>query len=248
MNMDTETDMSETAEATELPEMTETPDVQDAPEVQEQEVPETEAEFDFDFWDKDQEQTPETEEKQEEQAEEGLIDGFDLTECPEIPEDMHGGLGEIARKNGIAGAAASAMLKESLSLANKRAAEQNKAEMAALKRELGKDFEAEMDATARYMARMAKKAGLSKEDCSILMSPKGYRLMSAIRKASGESETIRGGGQPAPKMSIEEQMDAIYNNETDYNALTNPMDPRHREVNDRMNKLVHALEESKRRR
>lgn len=245
MNMDTETDMTETAEETELPEMNETPEVQDAPEVQEQEGQEEE-DIDLDFWDKDQEQPQE--EKQEEQSEGGLPEGFDLTECPAIPEDMHGGLGAIARKHGIAGAAASAMLKEALSLADQRAAEQNKAELAALKRELGKDFRAEIDATAGFMARMAKKAGLSKEDCSILMSPKGYRLMSAIRKASGESETIRGGGQPAPKMSIEEQMDAIYNNETDYNALTNPMDPRHREVNDRMNKLVHALEESKRRR
>lgn len=245
--MDTETDMSETAEENELPEMTETPEVQDTPEVQEQEVPETEEEdIDLDFWDKDQEQPQE--EKQEEQTGDGLPEGFDLTECPAIPEDMHGGLGAIARKHGIAGAAASAMLKEALSLADQRAAAQNKAEMAALKRELGKDFRAEIDATAGFMARMAKKAGLSKEDCSILMSPKGYRLMSAIRKAAGESETIRGGGQTAPKMSIEEQMDAIYNNETDYNALTNPMDPRHREVNDRMNKLVHALEESKRRR
>lgn len=245
MNMDTETDMSETAEETELPEMNETPEVQDAPEVHEQEVPETEEEIDLDFWDKDTEKQEET---QEEQTEGGLPEGFDLTECPAIPEDMHGGLGAIARKHGIAGAAASAMLKEALSLADQRAAAQNKVEMAALKRELGKDFRAEIDATAGFMARMAKKAGLSKEDCSILMSPKGYRLMSAIRKATGESETLRGGGQPAPKMSIEEQMDAIYNNETDYNALTNPMDPRHREVNDRMNKLVHALEESKRRR
>lgn len=242
--MDTETDMTETPEDTELPEMTDTPDVQDTPEVNEQ----TETEdIDLDFWDKDRE-PEEQEEKQEEQTGDGLPEGFDLTECPAIPEDMHGGLGAIARKHGIAGAAASAMLKEALSLADQRAAEQNKAELAALKRELGKDFRAEIDATAGFMARMAKKAGLSKEDCAILMSPKGYRLMSAIRKASGESETIRGGAQAAPKMSIEEQMDAIYNNEADYNALVNPMDPRHREVNDRMNKLVHALEESKRRR
>lgn len=242
--MDTETDMTETPEETELPEMNETPEVQDTPE--EQEVPETEEEdIDLDFWDKDQEQKQE--EKQEEQQE-GVLEGFDLTECPAIPEDMHGGLGAIARKHGIAGAAASAMLKEALSLADKRAAEQNKAELAALKRELGKDFRAEIDATAGFMARMAKKAGLSRDDCAILMSPKGYRLMSAIRKASGESGTIRGGAQAAPKMSIEEQMDAIYNNEADYNALVNPMDPRHGEVNTRMNKLVHALEESKRRR
>lgn len=245
--MDTEpTDMTETPEPTKAPE-TATPDVQDTPAVNEQ--PETD-DINLDFWDKDQETEEQkaTDTQSEETEETGQLEGFDLSECAGIPEDMHSDLADIARKNGLPGAPAAAMLSQAMELASKREAERYREGISELKRELGKNFDAEMEATGRYMARLTKKAGLTKEDCKILMSPNGYRLFMAMRRAAGESDTIRGGAQAAPKPSIEEQIDAIYNNEADYNALVNPMDTRHGEVNARMNKLVHALEESKRRR
>lgn len=162
---------------------------------------------------------------------------FDLGEDSAIPEVFHQPLAEAAKELGLDGGKAAGLLNRALSIVQEVEDAANREAGAALRSEWGNGFDSRVAATRRFMARMGKQAGLSAGDMQVLMSPRGFKLMDAVRRSVGERSAPVGAGAVKP-LSVEEQIDAIYNNKEDYAALINPGNPRYREVNDRLNALM----------
>lgn len=212
-------------------EATETPNVPEPP---------VEAEVNpFAFGESDLEQPGEVE-----QPEVGDTEGtgsyeFNLGEDSGIPQHLHGGLAERAQQLGLDGSKAAEYLNAAMSYAQEMEAQAAKESGAALRQEWGSEFDARVNATKQFMVRMSQKAGLSIEQMSILMSPNGFRLMNAIRQASG-GENVRYAGSPqnTPKMTPEQELEEIYADPVKYHALITPGDPQHKMVNRRVNELL----------
>lgn len=162
---------------------------------------------------------------------------FDLGEDSAIPEVFHQPLAEASKELGLDGGKAAGLLNRALAIVQEQELAANREAGAALRSEWGNEFDSRVAATRRFMARMGKQAGLSAGDMQVLMSPRGFKLMDAIRRSVGERSVPVGAGAVKP-LSVEEQIDAIYNNKEDYAALINPGNPRYREVNDRLNALM----------
>jgi len=195
----------------------------------------------FAFTDSDFEQPENTEDvntEVEETGEESSYE-FNLGDDSSIPQHLHSGLAERAQQLGLDGSKAAEYLNAAMSYAQEVEAQMAKESGEALRKEWGSEFDAKVDATKQFMVRMSKKAGLSAEQMGILMSPNGFRLMNAIRQASG-GENVRYAGNPqnAPKMTPEQELEEIYADPVKYHALITPGDPQHKIVNRRVNELL----------
>ena len=164
---------------------------------------------------------------------------FNLGDDSSIPQYLHGGLAERAQQLGLDGSKAAEYLNAAMNYAQEMEAQAARESGAALRKEWGSDFDAKVNATKQFMVRMSQKAGLSIEQMSILMSPNGFRLMNAIRQASG-GENVRYAGSPqnTPKLSAEQELEEIYADPVKYHALITPGDPQHKIVNRRVNELL----------
>lgn len=164
---------------------------------------------------------------------------FDLGEQTAIPQTMHAGLAARAQELGLDGAKAAQYLNAAMAYAKEVDQQVAKESGAALRQEWGSAFNDNVAATKSFMARMSKKAGLTTDQMQVLMSPNGFRLMNAIRVASGgESSRYAGTPQNTPKLSAEQELEEIYADPQKYHALINPGDPMHRIVNRRVNQLL----------
>lgn len=155
-----------------------------------------------------------------------------------IPDSLHEPLGKVAQKLGLESGKAASLLTEALAVVREQETALNKQLGLKLREEWGNEFDSRVKATKRFMARMAQQSGLSNEQMAVLMSPNGFRLMDAIRQSVGEPRGIAGNPAHAKAPTVQEQIDAIYNDPNEYAALINPADPRYMEVNDKMNKLL----------
>lgn len=193
----------------------------------------------FAFTETDLEQPMETAETTGEENTNGGEYEFNLGEDSSIPQHLHRGLAERAQQLGLDGSKAAEYLNAAMSYAQEMEAQAAKESGAALRQEWGSEFDARVNATKQFMVRMSQKAGLSIEQMSILMSPNGFRLMNAIRQASG-GENVRYAGNPqsAPKMTPEQELEEIYADPVKYHALITPGDPQHKIVNRRVNELL----------
>lgn len=160
---------------------------------------------------------------------------FDLGENSGIPDFLHQGLGSIAQKAGIDASKASTFMREAMAHAKAEDQRLMKEDAAKLKEELGDKFEPTIKATKSFMARAAKKAGLNAQDMALLASPRGIRLMNAIREQVSESSSIAGKG--APVMTNEQKIEAIMNDPEKFLALSDSTHPQHSNVNAELNRL-----------
>ena len=110
------------------------------------------------------------------------------------------------------------------------------ADDAALKADWGADYQTNMTECEAFVKRLSAKAGLTDADVAVLATPKGMRLVQAIRTEVGE-------GQAATARRVSEA-DASWArgvmtnpNHPDYHAFHNTSDPRWREVNKRYNAI-----------
>jgi len=108
---------------------------------------------------------------------------------------------------------------------------------AALKDDWGADYEANKDECQAFVKRMSAKAGLTEEDVAVLATPKGMRLIQAIRTEVGEGAAAVG--VPAVSADDESWAREVMTNpqHADYKAFHNPSDPRWRSLNARYNKV-----------
>lgn len=111
------------------------------------------------------------------------------------------------------------------------------ADDAALKDDWGADYEANKEECRAFVKRMSAKAGLTEEDVAVLATPKGMRLIQAMRTEVGEGAAAVG--KPTASAEDEAWAKAVMSNPNheDYKAFHNPSDPRWRSLNARYNKV-----------
>ena len=223
------------------------PGVQDAPETHEpeEELQEVQADSGDDVqdiwaWDDnaDQEEADsaaDAADSGEEPAEEEYA--FDLGEQTQIPAELHGELGGLARELGIPGDKAAELLNKGLEIYQARYKEQNRQLGAELKKEWGKDFATRLKSTQAFAARLGREAGLKAADMGVLMSPYGIRLLDTMRAKLSEGGGFAGRGQAQPKLTRQQQIDAFHANSEKMAAVLDPTHPLFDSANAELNRL-----------
>lgn len=110
---------------------------------------------------------------------------------------------------------------------------------AELRKEWGRDYEANNKLARATARKLAQSSGLSLDDLAPLQSPKGYKLLHAIAQMTGERRA-EGTHTAAPAASPDQELKAMLTDpKHKYNkAIFNPGDPLHREANDYYDKLA----------
>lgn len=141
----------------------------------------------------------------------------------------------IAKASGMDGAAFGKLFAESYAAiedARMRAEWQNRFQQDAdLKKDWGADYETNMRIARAHSAYIQQKAGLSESDMAVFSSPKGMRALFALASAHASH----------PAAGLEQQSDTeaswakavMQAGHPDHDAFTNPMNPRHKEINQR---------------
>lgn len=132
----------------------------------------------------------------------------------------------------LAGAYTAKVIAAIQEAADKRVAQDD----AELKADWGADYQTNMTECKSFVERMGAKAGLTDEDVAVLATPKGMRLIQAIRAEVGEGVAAQGKRASAADQSWARE---VMSNPShpDYKAFHNPSDPRWREVNKRFNAI-----------
>ena len=162
---------------------------------------------------------------------------FDLGEKTQIPSEIHGELGGLAKELGIPGDKAAQLLNKGLEVYQAQFKEQNRQLGRELRKEWGKDFDARLKATKSFAVRLGREAGLKEEEMAVLMSPYGVRLMDAMRSKLDEGGGFAGRATSSPQKSREEQLDEFYANKEKMAAVLDPANPLHSIANKELNKL-----------
>lgn len=178
------------------------------------------------------------EESTEEAAEEAAEFAMEWPEGYEATEQFASLTTEAAKAVGItdgklAGAYTAKVIAAIEAEADKRVAEDD----AALKADWGADYAANKEECQAYIKRMSAKAGLSEQDVAVLATPKGMRLIQAMRTEVGEGAAAVG--TPTASAEDEAWAKAVMSNpnHADYKAFHNPSDPRWRSLNARYNRV-----------
>lgn len=169
---------------------------------------------------------------------EGGEDVFAFSEGSKVPADYTEAFAGIAKEVGVGGKAAAALIERAWEYAVAQDKALNKELGGELRKEWGSEFDAKVAATKTFAVRLAERAGLSMEAMKPMMSPYGFKLINAMRELVQEGGGFAGGAKSEPKLTAEQQIDQIYETPELFRALTEPGDPRHDEINARLNKLM----------
>ena len=159
-------------------------------------------------------------------------EGYDAT------EEFSALTSEVAKEVGITdGKVAGAYTAKVIAALEAAADKQVAADDAALKEEWGADYKANKEECQAFVKRMSAKAGLTDADVAVLATPKGMRLIQAMRTEVGEGAAAVG--KPVASAADESWAREVMTNpqHADYKAFHNPSDPRWRELNARYNKV-----------
>lgn len=162
---------------------------------------------------------------------------FELGEDTQIPEQIHGALGTLAQGLGVPGDSAAKLLNGALETYQKAHREVMLANLGKLKEEWGDKYAANVQATKAFITRIGRKAGLPVEELAPLSCPNGMRLMNALREELAESSAYVGAPATAPKLTVEQQIDAFYADKEKCEAMLNPAHPRFQAVHAELNRL-----------
>ncbi len=166
-------------------------------------------------------------------------EGWALPEDCGIPAEMHGDIGKLVGKHKLDGKAAAAFLADAMAYAKEQEMQGHREVAAMVRQKWGNQFEAKLNATKAWVAKAARGAVIPIENMQFIMSPYGMMLMNEIREWSGDPGKLAGKvGERTPQLTNEQQVDEIYNNPELYEALVNPSNPRYREINDKVNRLM----------
>lgn len=163
---------------------------------------------------------------------------FELSAETDIPQEFAEGLGEIARELGVPGGKGAQLIERAWEFAKAQQEAANKQLGAEMRKEWGREFDAKVAATKQFAARLAKRAGLDAAKMAPMMSPYGFKLLNAMREMVQEGGGFAGAANSEPKLTTEQQIDQIYETPELFRALTEPGDPRHDEINARLNRLM----------
>lgn len=167
---------------------------------------------------------------------------FDLGEETQIPSEIHGELGGLAKELGIPGDKAAQLLNKGLEIYQAQHRQWNRQLGVELKQEWGREFESRLKATKVFAARLGREAGLKAEDMGVMMSPYGIRLLDAMRAKFAENGGFAGRAAGTPKLTREQQLDAFYADKEKMAAILDPTHPLHVSANRELNKL-HGIDD-----
>lgn len=146
---------------------------------------------------------------------------------------------EQAKLLGIDGKVAGKYVSGVVASMQQAEAEAIKASTGELKEEWGRDFNANMIAVKQFSAKICAASGLTAEDLVPLQSPKGFKLLHALMKSTGESG-FAGSKSSAGALAPADEARAMLTDpsHSDYIAINDPSNPRHIEANRKYNRLV----------
>lgn len=199
-------------------------------------------EVDF-SWDDDADADEESEEAEESEESEEKAEGdeyeFSLGEETQIPSEIHGELGAVAKELGLPGDKAAQLLNKALAVYQRQHAELNKELGRELRAEWGNDFNKRLKATKAFAARIGREAGLKAEDMRAMMTPYGVRLLDAMRAKMGESGRLAGRvkAADAKPLTVQQRIEAFHSDPEKMAAVMDPLHPKHAMVNAELNKL-----------
>lgn len=168
----------------------------------------------------------------------GEEDVFAFSEGSQVPGGFTEAFAGIAKEVGVGGKSAAALIERAWAHAMAQQEAVNKELGAELRKDWGSEFNAKVGATKAFAVKLAGRAGLSVDDMKPMMSPYGFRLLNAMREMVQEGGGFAGAANAAPKMTPEQEIDRIYETPELWRALTDSGDPRHKDVNERLNKLM----------
>lgn len=171
-----------------------------------------------------EEETQAEDRKEEESFELEWPEGYEATpEFAAVATEAAKGCGLTGKSAG----AYTARVLDALQEAELRNVEKTDAE---LKGEWGSEYESRMKACKGFLARHAKRSGLTDTDVAVLQSPKGFRLLNSFMEALGESQAHGMGA--AVSADEKSWADSVMKDSRhpDYEAFRDADHPRHEEV------------------
>lgn len=156
---------------------------------------------------------------------------MELDERYKLEEPVVNMLQETARESGLSAAAGGKFMNGVLGKLTAMQEAKLAADDKALREEWGAEFKGRVERNKRYMAQVARKAGLSAADLAVFNSAAGQRLVDVIRRVSGESGVLTGGGGAeggGAEMTAAERRKILNDMRTDpknpwRNGLINPL-------------------------
>lgn len=163
---------------------------------------------------------------------------FELPSGSPVPVEYAEGFGKLASELGVDGGQAGRLIDGAWRQVAAQEQEALKVAAERLRAEWGPDFEANMVATKKFAVQLARRAGMTVEEMGPMKSPNGFRLMNAMRAMLQEGGGYAGGSKEQKPLTKEQEIDRIYETPELFRALVNASDPKHEEVNRRLNKLM----------
>jgi hypothetical protein len=208
------------------PEPAPNPEPTPAPEPTPEPTPDPAPIEDYSFGDgEDNSDEPKDEPKDEDAPAEYSVEWPDGYEANEELTSM---VNAAARETGVSDKALGAYTARMIEQLEEREAARLQAEDADLKGEWGKDYLANKKAAKSFMQSVMKEHGISADEAKMLANPRGFKLLYALSQKLGGGELHVGNVKADEKAWAT----AVMSDRThpDYAALSDPKDPRHREV------------------
>ena len=146
----------------------------------------------------------------------------------EANEDLTNMVNAAAREVGVSDKALGAYTVRMIEQLEAREAERLQADDADLKGAWGKDYLANKKAAKEFMQGVMKEHGIPAEEAKAFATPQGVKLLYAL------SQKLGGGAVHGGKVSADEKAWATAalsdRSHPEYKALSDPKDPRHKEV------------------
>lgn len=221
----TPTDTPEPTPAPEpTPEPAPNPNPEPAPAPEETPEPEPKEDYSFDEEPRDEPKADDPKGDEDAPAEYSV----EWPEGYEANEDLTNMVNAAAREVGVSDKALGAYTVKMIEQLEAREAERLQADDADLKGAWGKDYLANKKAAKEFMQGVMKEHGISAEEAKAFANPKGFKLLYAL------SQKLGGGAVHVGKVNADEKAWATAalsdRSHPDYKALSDPKDPRHKEV------------------
>lgn len=174
----------------------------------------------------------------EEQEQEQKEYKLDLPEDLEVTDDFKALLHEQAKESGLDGKAAGKYVSGVIKAMQQAEQDNINKTTAELREEWGKNFNANMQQVKNFTAKLRVKSGLTPEDMAPLQSPKGYRLLFALMKSTGEAPLITG--TPTPQLDGKQEAQRMLTDPTHryYQAIQDTSHPDFTAANTEYNRLI----------
>lgn len=146
----------------------------------------------------------------------------------EANEDLTSMVNTAAREVGVSDKALGAYTVRMIEQLEERQAAMLAADDAALKEAWGKDYLANKKAAKGFMQGVMKEHGISAEEARVFANPKGFKLLYALSQKLGGGSVHVGNAKADEKAWAASALKD--RSHPDYKALSDPKDPRHKEV------------------